>query len=144
MPDIRGLGNVAPVARDAAEQIASKFGVYNIGGFATAGHIPGSDHYTGHAIDVMVYKDKAKGDMIAQWVMSNWDALGVKYVIWYRTYYPAPGKTQPYAGTSPHTDHVHISFKNVKGGGATTDPGSTEDLSGREGCLDIFKQLLGL
>lgn len=134
---IKGLGNVAPHVEAAAVEIGKKFGVTNIGGRASSGHINGSDHYTGHAIDVMVYADKAKGDAVMQYALANWDRLGVKYVIWYRVYHPSPTKTEPYVGTSPHTDHVHISFTNKPGsGGAPIDgSGGSGDLDALKGCL---------
>lgn len=135
-PPIRGLGNVAPHVKAAAEEIAAKFNVYNIGGFATAGHIAKSDHYTGHALDVMVFKDKSKGDMILQWTFANWQRLGVKYAIWHRKYYPQPGKGEEYTGSNPHVDHVHISFLNKPGDGPVVDGGS-----GRPGCLSILRSL---
>lgn len=135
-PTIRGLGAVAPHVKSAAEEIAAKFRVYNIGGFATSGHISKSDHYTGHALDVMVFKDKAKGDMIQKWVFANWQRLGVKYVIWQRVYYPHPGEGETYTGSNPHTDHVHISFLNKPGDGPAVDVGSDQP-----GCLSILRSL---
>jgi hypothetical protein len=139
------LGGLVPVAKAAAEEIGQKFNVKDIGGLASSGHIANSDHYTGHAIDLMVYGDKSKGDMIAQYTFANWLRLGIKYVIWYRTYYPSPGKGEAYHGTSPHTDHVHISFLDKAGGGAPVDTAeSSGESDEREGCLTILKQIVGL
>lgn len=143
MVAIRGLGDVAPHVKAAAQEIADKFNVSNIGGRASSGHISGSDHYTGHAIDVMVYKDKAKGDAVLQYAFSNWARLGIKYAIWYRKYYPQPNKAEPYIGPSPHTDHVHLSFNKQPGtGGAAIDTLTGGDSSDPLGCVGQFIDLL--
>jgi hypothetical protein len=137
---------VKPHVAAAADEITARFGITNIGGLATSGHIPGSDHYTGLALDVML-GNSGKGDIIAAWTLENAARLSVKYVIYNRRYNGLDGKGWvPYTGTNPHTDHVHISFKAMPGGtagdpgdigtgtvgNATTDP---------VGCL---KKLLGL
>lgn len=145
---IKGLGDVAPHVESAAIEISQHFGVTDIGGRASSGHINGSDHYTGHAIDVMVGDDKAKGDAILAYALANWKRLGIKYVIWYRVFHPTPTASEPYIGTSPHTDHVHISFTNKPGEGgapigAATSENSTPDLSSNAGCLKFLASLLG-
>lgn len=140
MPTIRGLGAVQPHVKAAAEEIAAKFQIYNIGGKATSGHINGSDHYVGLAIDVMTYADDVKGMAIWNYAITNADRLGVKYVIHDRKIWQA-GKITPYVGTSPHTDHVHISFHKSPGtGGAPVD--SSAGTSDADGCLGQFVKLL--
>lgn len=137
---IKGLGDVAPHVAAAALEIAQRYDVWNIGGRATSGHINGSDHYTGHAIDVMVYKDKAKGDAVAAYAIAQHERWNVKYVIWYRRIWEN-GKWTNYVGTSPHTDHVHISFHKQAGtGGTATTP---NDLETNAGCVGKFIELLG-
>ena len=113
--------------RHVLVDVAASFGVHEIGGFCpggcTTGHGPVSDHYTGHAIDVMLLPlDQANrdlGDRIASWLVANATRLAISYVIWHdhiwslrraaegwRTY------TSPWGGTSVtlrHLDHVHIS-----------------------------------
>jgi hypothetical protein len=141
---IKGLGDVAPHVEAAAVEIGQKFGVTNIGGRASSGHINGSDHYTGHAIDVMVYKDKTKGDAVMNYALSNWDRLGIKYVIWYHVYHPSPTKTENYIGPNPHTDHVHISFNSKPGsGGPAVDTGSETSGPDLQGCLSKLIPGLG-
>lgn len=137
-PTIRGLGAVKPHVRKAAEQIAERFKIYNIGGFATSGHITNSDHYKGLAIDVMTTN---KGDMVAQWALANGAALSVTYIIWNRRIVDTRNNKgwEPYTGSSPHTDHVHISFHPSPGegdivgfaGSGGEDPAITE----AKGCL---------
>lgn len=110
-----GLGPVKPHVRQAAEEIAQQFGVRNIGGYATSGHIPGSDHYTGLALDVMTGSNVALGNRVNQWALTQGvRRFGVKYTIWQRKYNEVRGNgqvnTEPYTGSNPHTGHVHISF----------------------------------
>jgi hypothetical protein len=91
----------------------------------------------------MVYTNKPLGDAVKDYVFANWERLGVKYVIWYRTYYPSPSKSEPYTGPSPHTDHVHVSFQKSAGSGDVVDTGgaSGTDLSTREGCIAFVTKL---
>lgn len=99
------LGDVKPYVRKAAQEISGKFGYSNIGGHATSGHIPGSDHYTGKALDVM-----GGNQSLANWAIRNAGRLGVKYIIHNRRYWdPSQGWVR-YTGSNPHTGHVHISF----------------------------------
>lgn len=147
-PAIRGLGDVAPHVKAAAEEIAAKFNVTNIGGRASAGHISNSDHYTGHAIDVMVLKDKAKGDAIAAYVIANAARLGVKYVIWYKRFWePSEPQWVVYVvppGGSAHYDHVHISFNSQPGTGGSPVESSASGLSDNAGCLSLIQKVLGM
>jgi len=135
-PTIKGLGAVQPHVKAAAEEIAATFGVYNIGGFASSGHITNSDHYRGLAIDVM---SAEKGPLISEWALANAARLSVKYVIWNRRYNGLDGKGWvQYTGSSPHTDHVHISFKttvDAAGGAATGDSDPNAELAGCIGKL---------
>lgn len=142
-PTLNGLGAVKPHVRAAAEEISGRFGITNIGGKATTGHISGSDHYTGHAIDVMTLTDSAKGQKVAEWTIANAARLGVKYVIWNRRIWQN-GKWTAYFGTSPHTDHVHISF-NTTGGdpNATVTDNDGNSLGDRSGCVALLKTVLG-
>lgn len=112
-----------PAAARVRELVISTFGVTDIGGFATDGHTPGSDHYTGRAIDVMLVPmgaaNTSLGWRIALYLQSNAQALSIKYVIWqariwsvdraaegWRPYQHPDGGTNP---TLLHMDHVHVS-----------------------------------
>lgn len=108
---------VKPHVRAAAQEVEKQFGIANIGGFASSGHIPGSDHYVGLAIDVMT---SIKGQQLANWAVANAKRLSVKYVIWNRHIYNIGNSRGwvPYTGSSPHTDHVHISFYPTPGDGS--------------------------
>jgi hypothetical protein len=109
-----------------AEEVASRFGITNIGGLATSGHITNSDHYTGLAIDVMTTE---KGELVSQWAIANASRIGVKYIIWNRRIWQN-GTWTKYTGSSPHTNHVHISFLAQGGdGSAPVDSGNGDSQS---------------
>jgi hypothetical protein len=119
---------LTPRARAAMEEVKAVFGVTNIGGFCPggckSGHISKSDHYTGHAIDIMLRPinetNRALGDTIASYLVANGQRLGVKYIVWnemiwstrrqaegWRPYrHPSGNTTNP---TLAHRDHVHLS-----------------------------------
>lgn len=142
-PQIRGLGAVRPHVKAAAEEVASKFQIYNIGGMAKSGHVANSDHYVGLAIDVMTV-GTSKGPIIAEWFVANAARLSVKYVIWNRRIWQN-GVWKPYKGSSAHTDHVHVSFNAAPGdGSAPVDSlvGGSED-SLPDGCMAALKALAG-
>jgi hypothetical protein len=139
---------VKPHVRAAAKVVASTFGITDIQGFATSGHIPGSDHYTGLALDVMT---TLKGREVSNWAVNNVGPLCIKYVIWNRGIWDVrDGKGwQPYHGANPHTDHVHLSFMaTCNNAGATpVDPsGSVGSASGLNngGCSQLLGQIFGL
>jgi len=76
---------------------------------------PRSEHDTGHAIDVMVYGDKALGDEVAAWAQAHASELNLYDVIWYdRIWTPARASEgwRDYGDhgspTANHMDHVHI------------------------------------
>lgn len=103
------------------------------------------DHQEGCAVDAMMTEGdddyrtpagRAKGDAIADFVVKNADALGVKYVIWYEKIWTRsqdavgqPGSWGPYdyplggnsTDTVAHRDHVHVS---VYGNSAIAAPGA--------------------
>lgn len=136
---------VKPHVRAAAREASQTFGITNIGGFATSGHIPGSDHYVGLAIDIMC--NIQQGGQVSAWAVANATRLGIKYVIWNRQiWYPGKG-WGPYTGSSPHIDHVHISFNAVPGTGGPAVQGfggSTGQEDGPMGCAQFVLKLLGL
>lgn len=128
---ISGLGAVKPHVKAAAEEIAPRFDVWNIGGFATSGHITNSDHYKGLALDVMTMTDMTKGGRVAEYALVNAGRWGVTYVIWNKRIWDSRDNKGwvAYFGSSPHTDHVHISFKPEGGtGGSAVDTGMGSDV----------------
>lgn len=125
-PEEMGPDGLTPRTRNVRQLIEERFDEHDIGGFCpggcTQGHISGSDHYDGHAFDVMLtpYTDPervAQGRGITRWLVANADRLGIKYVIYRdRIYQPGEGwepYTHPSGDTSDptlrHLDHVHVS-----------------------------------
>jgi|GEM_PF-4649271 len=90
-----------------------------MGGFATSGHVPGSDHYTGHAFDVGGSPAQMKA--IAQTLAAHFDSWGIKQIIHDRMQYRGSG-WYPYKGENPHTGHVHVGTYDV---GGLLPPGRT-------------------
>jgi hypothetical protein len=99
-----------------------RYDIRDIGGLATSGHVPGSDHYTGRAVDLMIddwqtATGAAFGDQVAAYYVHHAEAFGITYVIWrnriwseahpaWRPYSHPEGRTDP---TALHMDHLHIS-----------------------------------
>ena len=123
------IGGVAdgltPRAAQVRGLVVDTFGVTDIGGFATEGHVAGSDHYTGRAIDVMLTPlgptNTELGWQIATYLQSRAQELGIKYLIWdgrqwsperagegWRPYRHPSGGSSP---TLDHQDHVHVSVR---------------------------------
>ncbi|RZU46669.1 hypothetical protein EV385_6746 [Krasilnikovia cinnamomea] len=82
------------------------------------------EHPKGRACDFMMTSggeasgaQKARGDAMAAWAVSNADRLGIKYVIWFRMIWTQTqgwhAYNNPFGGNDPsgwHTNHVHISM----------------------------------
>jgi hypothetical protein len=112
------LGPVKPWVQNAGDLLGPQFGIKTEYGWRKTDPFP--DHPTGHAIDFMT-PTKAAGDALATYAVSNYQALGIKYVIWYRQYWSPTTGWVPYtATTNPHTDHVHITFLDQPGTWTTT------------------------
>lgn len=108
-----GLKRVSSNTARAADYWGSKYGIKNIGGYASHGSVPGSDHPKGLALDFMINNVKngsSRGTALANDVIKNYKAWNVKYVIWNRYIWSPSGGWHKYNGPSPHTDHVHVSF----------------------------------
>lgn len=118
-----GAEGLTPAAARVRALVIEHFGVTNIGGFARDGHVNGSDHYTGRAVDVMLTplgsENTALGWRIATYLQSNARQLQIKYLIWqgriwslsraregWRPYRHPSGSNNP---TLAHMDHVHVS-----------------------------------
>lgn len=139
---------VKPHVRAAAQEVVRTFGITDIGGFATTGHMVDSDHYRGLAIDVM---GTVKAQQVANWAVANAQRLSVTYVIWNRQINDVrDGKGWvAYHGASPHTDHVHISFAAVAGAGGPVvgfgpdGTSATAPDNSPQGCLKALFDLFG-
>jgi phage-related minor tail protein len=130
--ELTGFGGMAPSTEGVWRRLKSMFPEAAwMGGFATSGHVPGSDHYTGHAFDVG--GTAWTMETMKNWLVANMGALGVKYVIYNHMYYDANGAV-PYTGSNPHTDHVHVSTYAL--GGIANEP--TVALFGEAGVPEAF------
>lgn len=113
-PQIRSIGGYRPTD-------VTSYGTFN-------------EHSSGQAIDVMIPNwstpsGKAYGDQIAQWALSNADALGTEWVLWQQTEFHPDGRVRKMGNrgnpTANHFDHVHIKTKaqTVPGGMRRFGPG---------------------
>lgn len=107
-----------------AEEVFAKYPVAFLWGRSSGSS---GEHPKGLALDfsVLAYgggvnnpgpANKALGDAIANYLWANRARMGVWYVIWNRRIIStnrssyAFGRWVAYNGSSPHTDHVHVSF----------------------------------
>jgi hypothetical protein len=122
-----GERGLTPRAARVLSELERSFGPQRTGGFApggvTQGHVEGSAHYEGRAVDVFFRPvtpgQRQKGWAAAHWLVANADRLGVATVIYddriwtarrsrqaWREYVPPGGRTDN--PTLRHTDHVHV------------------------------------
>lgn len=95
-------------ARWVYSAVRSAFGITTMGGYRAG---DSGDHGSGLAVDIMV--GSATGDQVAAFVIANYKALNVKYVIWKQRIW-MPGMGWKYmadrgSATANHYDHVHVS-----------------------------------
>ncbi len=122
-----GLTARAATVRRDLEQA---FGPQRVGGFApggvTSGHMPGSAHYEGRAVDVffrpVTKRNRAEGWATAQYLVAHADRLSVNTVIFdgriwtsrrsfqgWRDYsVDTDGRSRQVAAILEHRDHVHV------------------------------------
>lgn len=125
-PEQMGPDGLTPRTRRVMQLIERRFGEHDIGGYCpggcTSGHIATSDHYDGHAIDVMIlpYTDPSRvqqGRQLVRWLAANHRQLAIDYLIYRdRIWQPEDGwepYTHPSGNTSDptlrHLDHIHVS-----------------------------------
>jgi hypothetical protein len=99
----------AAVAK-VGNELRCRFGVDTV--YGVAGRANASDHPAGRALDLMV--DRATGEKLAEYAVSNRNRLGVEYVIYRQRIDAGDGwERMPDRGgaTANHMDHVHISFE---------------------------------
>jgi hypothetical protein len=123
-----GDDGLTPRARTVLDELTAVYGNLETGGYApggvTSGHIDGSAHYEGRAIDVMLrpHDDtevNRRGWSIAQWAVAHAQRLGIATVIYddriwtarrsgegWRAYQHPSGDAENI--TLRHLDHVHI------------------------------------
>lgn len=114
-----------PGAAALRELLRSTYGRANTGGVTRGCSVGGtSEHKEGRAYDWMLNAanpaEKELADTFNAWLVGpdaqgvhggNARRLGVQYVIFNRATWQAwDGRWEPYTGSNPHTDHVHISL----------------------------------
>jgi hypothetical protein len=129
-PDTLSPAGLTARAERVRADMASRFGDLPLGGFAPggvhSGHMPGSAHYEGRAIDVFFRPinaaDKNRGWALAQYLVANADRLEINTVIFdgqiwtarrgfqgWRTYSVShAGKSAATIAILEHHDHVHV------------------------------------
>jgi hypothetical protein len=124
--DETGTG-LTPRAEGVRTALRGATGKLPLGGFepggVSTGHMPGSAHYEGRAIDVFfrpVSTEKSRrGWLVAQWLVAHADELDIDNVIFddriwtasrssagWRPYVPPQGPTRN--AVLRHLDHVHV------------------------------------
>lgn len=141
------LGPVKDHVRAAAESIGTQFGIDNVLGVGLRAN--DSDHPKGLALDFMT-GDKAKGDSLAQHVVSNASAYGVTYVIWYQRIWSVERAAEGWrsmkdrgSDTANHKDHVHVSFSSTPGTGVPVSSGESTGGTGL-GCAILLIAAAGM
>jgi hypothetical protein len=123
---IIGPGEVAqreptPAVRALAAVLRQRPGVLSVGlrRSPARGDTPGRQrdaHEDGRALDVMLVAGPSRGSSgaaVAEWVVRHAEQLGAQLVIFDRTEWSSSSvgeAWEPYAGTHPHDDHVHIAL----------------------------------
>jgi hypothetical protein len=128
--DRLGRSGLTPRAERVRRDLDAAFGRQPVGGFAPggvrSGHMVGSAHYEGRAVDVFVRPisraNKTRGWAMAQYLVANADRLDVETVIFdghiwtarragqgWRDYGPdTSGRSRAVARILEHRDHVHV------------------------------------
>ncbi|MGY2876855.1 hypothetical protein ACVW00_004045 [Marmoricola sp. URHA0025 HA25] len=129
-PDRLDAGGLTGRAEAVREDVLDAFGPLPLGGFAPggvhSGHMPGSAHYEGRAIDVFFRPvsaaDKVRGWALAQYLVAQAARLSIDTVIFdariwtaqraadgWRDYRVDPsGKSPAVLRVLEHRDHVHV------------------------------------
>ena len=128
--EVPGANGLTARAQAALDQVQDAFGDLKTGGYApggvNSGHIEGSAHYDGRAVDVFFRADDATerrdGWATAHWLVAHAEDLRIATVIYdgqiwtarrsvqgWREYRPANGNTA--SDTLMHRDHVHLDVR---------------------------------
>ena len=130
LSEIRLEAGLTKRAERVRADMAARFGDLPLGGFAPggvhSGHMPGSAHYEGRAIDTffrpITRTNKNRGWALAQYLVANADRLNIDTVIFdgriwtarrglqgWRTYTVMhAGKSASKVKILEHRDHVHV------------------------------------
>ncbi|GAB7192228.1 hypothetical protein NUM3379_29370 [Kineococcus sp. NUM-3379] len=156
-------GPVQPGTQALARLITATYGRQTIGTARACpvNGVPTSEHHEGRALDwALDVADPVQlvlAETFLAWLLAPDAAgrpaavarrLGVMYVIWnHRVWksYRADAGWQPYTGSNPHTDHIHISLTR-RGGRAETSwwTGAASPVAGHWVRLGAERSHLGL
>jgi len=123
-----GSNGLTPRAERVRRNLEQAFGPLPLGGFApggvTTGHMKGSAHYEGRAVDVFVRPlgpaNNRKGWAIASYLLAHASRLDIDHVIFDKRIWTAgtsseagwrsydPGNAPGNRATLEHRDHVHV------------------------------------
>lgn len=116
----RQYGVPSPNVVAAASFIRRTYGLDDIGIIGSRPNA--SDHPWGKALDAMVYNNAAMGNAIASYLVTNPEAFGTKYVIWWQKVWSTARAREGWrpmedrgSATANHFDHVHASFYDSGG-----------------------------
>lgn len=122
-----GPTGLTPRAQRVVDELSDAFGDLPLGGFApggvTHGHVEGSAHYEGRAVDVffrpITPRNQRRGWAITHWIVAHADQLSITAVIYdgkiwstehadrgWRSYRHPDGPTND--PTLLHRDHIHV------------------------------------
>ena len=131
-PDTLNRSGLTARGADVRQDLEAAFGGLSLGGFApggvTDGHMKGSAHYEGRAIDVFVRpigkENRKKGWAMAYYLVAQAERLGIDHVIFdakiwssgrrsedgWRDYSPgsSTGMSASTVAVLEHRDHVHV------------------------------------
>lgn len=119
-----GLGAVKPWVQGAADYLDGLFDLTGVGGWRASAHDMGG-HPSGRALDLMVGANKAEGDRLATFLIANWNALQIDYIIWQQAIRTTgkpewvPMATRIGEGDQNHFRHVHVNFRTAIDDGRT-------------------------
>jgi len=124
-----------PGAKKLAALIRATYGEAETIGIARDACYTTSEHNDGRALDWMNSasntKDRRQVRSFIDWVLARDEfgnahamahRLGIMYMIWHKKIWRAysPGGWEPYTGSVPHTDHIHISLSLDGASGRTS------------------------
>ena len=127
-PEAMGANGLTPRAEAVRRDLVKTFGELSTGGYAPggvrSGHMEGSAHYDGRAVDIFVkpisVANTVKGWALAQYLVARADQLGIRTVIFSDRIWTSGSRsdsgwreyTAPQRAGNPdtlrHLDHVHV------------------------------------
>ena len=138
---------LTPRAAELSEAVQETFGDLPMGGYApggvSTGHIPGSAHYDGRAVDIFFRpvseENRRRGWVLANWLVAHADRLDVATVIFDDRIWTARRSVQGWRDyTHPggdtasdvlrHRDHVHVDVR--PGDPAESEPAKARAVAG--------------